>query len=220
VVKRSKLVAAVVAAVVSIGGAAHAGLVDFSAGPTGSQAEGFSATGAPELAFTSATGSGFIVGSFGAQSVGNGLFVLGDGDGNYLKGLFSTSQTALSLDFGNDDPHFTIPGDLATLRVFLGASFVGQTTVSLNRDDIMNQTISFAGASFDNFTFAYTNAAGSPFTGPGDIAGGLAEVVDNIAYSSAGVGVPEPATWAMMLLGFGAIGALVRRRAAPVGASL
>ncbi len=42
--------------------------------------------------------------------------------------------------------------------------------------------------------------------GTSDSLGGY---LDNITISTA---VPEPATWAMMLLGFGGLGALLRRR--------
>jgi hypothetical protein len=34
-----------------------------------------------------------------------------------------------------------------------------------------------------------------------------------------GLGLPEPATWAMMLLGFGAIGASLRRRRRRIAAA-
>ena len=40
--------------------------------------------------------------------------------------------------------------------------------------------------------------------------------VDNLAINA----VPEPATWAMMLLGFGAVGFAMRRRRQPVMAQL
>jgi len=122
------------------------------------------------------------------------------------------THTTLSLDFGNDDPSFTNPGDLATLQVFLGAALVGQSTVVLNRDDVMNQTISYNGLAFDSFTFAYTNAAGSPFTGGGNANTGLIEIVDNVTYAAGGGAVPEPAAWALMISGFGLAGAALRRR--------
>jgi len=38
----------------------------------------------------------------------------------------------------------------------------------------------------------------------------------NVSFAAAPAPVPEPATWAMMLLGFGAIGWQVRRRRAPL----
>ncbi|WP_068875527.1 MULTISPECIES: PEPxxWA-CTERM sorting domain-containing protein [unclassified Phenylobacterium] len=50
-----------------------------------------------------------------------------------------------------------------------------------------------AGAGMDSFTFNM----------PG---------LSNAALYSTGVAVPEPATWAMMIMGFGAAGALLRRR--------
>ena len=37
--------------------------------------------------------------------------------------------------------------------------------------------------------------------------------VDNFQIAGAG-GIPEPATWAMMLMGFGGLGAMLRRRRA------
>ena len=36
----------------------------------------------------------------------------------------------------------------------------------------------------------------------------------NISVGTAGVGVPEPATWTLMLAGFGGLGAMLRRRRA------
>lgn len=38
--------------------------------------------------------------------------------------------------------------------------------------------------------------------------------IDNLTYSSVAGAVPEPATWAMMVMGFGLVGAAARRRAA------
>ena len=40
--------------------------------------------------------------------------------------------------------------------------------------------------------------------------------IDNVDYSVNAVGVPEPATWAMMIMGFGAAGSMIRRRKAVV----
>ncbi len=41
--------------------------------------------------------------------------------------------------------------------------------------------------------------------------------IDNVAIAG---GVPEPATWAMLILGFGVIGGAMRRRRAPAGVAL
>jgi len=41
---------------------------------------------------------------------------------------------------------------------------------------------------------------------------------DNLVYVEATGGIPEPATWAMMIAGFGLVGAAVRRRKATVSA--
>ena len=147
------------------------------------------------------------------QTDGKGLIARNDTNGNFLKGVFSDGPHAfLSMDFGNDDAFFTNPGDRAVLTVYLGAALVGQTFVVMNRNDVMDQTIGFNFGPFDNFTFAYTDAAGNPFTGGPGTNVGLIEVIDNITFDVADTVVPEPATWAMMILGFGGVGAILRRR--------
>jgi hypothetical protein len=51
-----------------------------------------------------------------------------------------------------------------------------------------------------------------------DLSGFLGIVIDNVSIAEAGV-VPEPASWAMLLAGFGLTGAMMRRRR-PVPAAL
>jgi len=63
-----------------------------------------------------------------------------------------------------------------------------------------NQSFSFLGTGLD--TVKFTVVA----TGPDN----TDALLDNVSVS--GVAVPEPATWAMMLVGFGGLGALLRRR--------
>jgi hypothetical protein len=197
------LASAVLAA--ALAAPASAQVIDFESTPVGVLAEGTTIGG---ITFTSATGSYLYVGSF-AEGDGRSLGVWDDGNGNYLRGAIAGGSNFLSLDFGNDDPGYTTLTDLATLRVFSGATLVDTVTMALNRDDLMNQTISYSGSFFDNFEFAYTNAAGAPFTGGNGFNTGLIEIVDNIRFGAA---VPEPATWLMLFLGFGFIGFSMRHR--------
>ncbi|MEL6875069.1 MAG: PEPxxWA-CTERM sorting domain-containing protein [Pseudomonadota bacterium] len=184
---------------------ANAALVDFNSAPGGAVSEGTDIGG---IIFTSALGSGLSIGSFAESNNSPALAAFNDGNGNFILGAIASGANHLSLEFGNDDPGFTNPGDLATLQLFSGAILLDTVTVLLNRDDMMNQTISYSGAAFDNFSFAYTDAAGNPFTGGGGAAVGLIEVIDNINFAA----VPEPATWAFMIFGFGAIGGAMRRQ--------
>jgi hypothetical protein len=204
------LAAAVIAAALSFGATARAEVVNFEGDSTGGVADGFSSAGHPDLLLFGAIPNMLMVLNTGdGETDGNSLLVFDDTNSNFLVGVFTSPHTQLSMTFGNDDPFFTIDSDLAKLQVFLGGGFVGESTVLLNRNDLMDQTISFSGGPFDMFSFAYTNAAGAPITGPGSIGTGLIEVVDNITYNS---GAPEPAAWALMLLGFGSLGAALRRR--------
>lgn len=118
----------------------------------------------------------------------------------------------LGLWFGNDDPGFTSQGDLAVLTLFDGLTQIAQVTVELNRNDLMDQSISYTGLAFNRATFAYTNAALDPHT-QGTLTG-LTEIVDNITFTEF-TETPEPATmitWGAVT-GVGlAIGAWRRRK--------
>jgi hypothetical protein len=86
---------------------------------------------------------------------------------------------AISVDFGNDDPAFSNPGDEAVLTVFDGATQVGQVSVVMNRNDTMDQTISISllgsGVFFDRATLLYDVTTV-----------GLIEMLDNIVITDAG----------------------------------
>ena len=73
-----------------------------------------------------------------------------------------------------------------------------------------NQPISFTNGSF---TFTGFSGFGPNTTLSISSTGtfGVDAIIDNLSVSGA---VPEPATWALMILGFGAVGGAMRRRAA------
>ena len=194
-----------VAALLALSGQAFAATIDFESTPDGPVAESTNIGG---ILFSTALGTGLQIGNFAPQTIGKGLLVEGDTDGNFLKGVITGGASFLQLSFGNDDPSFTNAGDLATLKLYSGAVLRDTITLLLNRDDVMNQTISYSGA-FDTFTFAYTNAQGSPFTGGGSAFTGLIEAVDNVTYLKGAV--PEPASWALMLSGMALAGMGLRR---------
>ena len=215
--KLNLLAAAATAAALAICGSAQAALltIDFEEDTPGGKAEGFVAADYAGLAFFTDLGAGLEVGDVTPQSDGNGLLARNDTNGNFLKGVFSDGPHAfLSMDFGNDDAAFTNPGDRAVLTVYLGAVLVGSTFVVMNRNDVMDQTVGFNFGPFDTFTLAYTDAAGNPFTGGGGTPVGLIEVIDNVTFDVADRVVPEPGSWALMILGFGGVGAALRRRRA------
>jgi hypothetical protein len=127
--------------------------------------------------------------------------------------MFFTSGSSTYL---NDSAGFTtgisffyvtesFPG---TVQIFDGLNGTGNLLTSLN----LSINAAGCGAPFDAefcpFTIINLGFSG---TGRSVVFGGTA---NQIAFDdiSLGVGVPEPATWAMMLVGFGVLGFALRRR--------
>lgn len=187
-------------------GSAGATVIDFEANATGIQANGFIPTGNSGVHFTDTDGAQLLIFSDPPTTIGKSLGVRFD-DASMLQIDFDFLVNALSIAFGNDDPLFTVADNRALLTLFNGGTQVGSAFTVLNRDDIMNQTVSFSGAAFNSAVFGFTNAAGAPID--------LMEVVDNIDYSPVNLtDVPEPASLTLLGAGLIGLGALRRRKAA------
>jgi hypothetical protein len=154
------------------------------------------------------SGSGYLI--QGPPSNGNGavipnstfpgakyLTVLGGGNATIT---FAPGVNRFSFDWGSLDTY-------NTLRInYNSGSFVnvipGTTFVNVaNGNQVLNAT---------NGVFSVVGTAGETFDSIKLTSGRNSFEIDNVAV---GV-VPEPATWAMMIIGFGAAGSLIRRRRA------
>ncbi|WP_294057312.1 PEPxxWA-CTERM sorting domain-containing protein, partial [Sphingomonas sp.] len=122
---------------------------------------------------------------------------------------FAVPVTAFALDLGSfyDDNNPATPCCAASTfygkDVIIGTS-QGNFTVDLNS----TQTMKFFGLTSDTaFTsFTITGVSVDAFA---------STVLDNVRYGTAAA-VPEPATWGMMIAGFGLLGAAMRRRATKI----
>ena len=95
------------------------------------------------------------------------------------------------------------------ITAFLNATSLGSATVTnaITRGTALTLAAgSFSVAAGDILTFSFTKSAGQEF---GSIAG-IAATIDFTPRAVAGV--PEPASWAMLIAGFGAVGGTMRRR--------
>lgn len=133
---------------------------------------------------------------FGLASNGTGV-LLNDRDSRIFLRAFDLSDFFLtSFDiaaaFGNS------PGTSFSVTGFLNGVQTGQVNGSLG------QFATFSGASLGTVDYVVFDGSG----------GGGGFELDNIAVNESIGAIPEPSTWAMMLLGFGAMGAMIRRRSA------
>ena len=152
-----------------------ADVINFESDSSGYKSNGWQSVDSSLVSFFDSTGEDLKIGNYNSQSHGQALAVSVD-DPSYLIMKFSVSIDSLSLDFGNDDPGLTNPGDEAILTAYLVNVLVGESRVVMNRDDIMNQTISISGVVFNQANFLYNTT----------LTYGLAEIVDNIQF------IPEP----------------------------
>lgn len=142
------------------------------------------------------------------------------GPSGYANGVVSggNSACACASDFGqatqsiSSASSFTLGSgyftsawnDGATLSVvgLSGATTLFSTTATLNTSG--PSLLNFNWSGIDKVTFAITGGTPSALPGGGDYF-----ALDNLTITS---DVPEPASWAMMIGGFGLVGAAMRRR--------
>ena len=103
----------------------------------------------------------------------------------YNNGAFNGFQFVTNFNFMNADYRLRIDGGVLTVRLLSGGFPTGNNLINAHID-IGNGALT----------------GGTPYTPPG------------IGPGPGGPGVPEPATWGLMILGFGGIGATLRRRRA------
>jgi hypothetical protein len=154
--------------------------------------------------------------------------VVTEADYNVCCGFTTTHPTnhIAALGGGNQSGTFTVSQSFATVvgslysvsyrigavgsqgqavTVNFGSQFILLTLLGTTNFGASFQTLtgSFVGSGFDTFRVSVTTFPDNTDT-----------VVDDVSITGAAVpaGVPEPATWAMMILGFFGAGAMVRRR--------
>jgi hypothetical protein len=180
---------------------ASATTITFDNDTAGPRAGAFSSVDAPGVTFSDSQGGNLSVQNFGGgQSNGQGLGTTSNSSSAIVI-HFPGFPHGLTIGFGHDNPASTSVGDIALLQLFNGANQVGQVSTALNRNDVLDQTVSYSGAGFDNATFLYADSAGTAIDS--------AEVVDDIAITEE---IPEPATLALFGIGLMGLGALRRRR--------
>lgn len=134
-----------------------------------------------------------------AFSVGAGTETIGDVEG----------VTDLVFDFSANSIFLTFMTMLSS-PTWATASFNGPIFTSAAAHGAINPVIG-AGTTFAGFDASRVliddNRIGLNFSGLSYVDG----TVLQINFSDAGTAVPEPATWLMMIVGFGAVGAAIRR---------
>lgn len=132
-----------------------------------------------------------------ANSIPSGtpyLSVLAGGSATYT---FASPVSSFQFDWGSIDAYNTLTINGTSPAIIVpGSNFINPA----NGDQIAAGT---------NGRFTVTGTAGELFSSVTFSSTGNSFEVDNLAVNGA---VPEPATWALMMLGFGGMGAAMRRK--------
>jgi hypothetical protein len=137
----------------------------------------------------------------------------GGPSGNFGSVIFTFTAPIFAFAFDDLDLTGATP-EFANIRVTLEGGASSLFSISETDND-------FTTAAF--FGFSSATALQSVEVWSSDVAGGpiggRANLVDNLAISRIPTGgVPEPASWALMILGFGLAGSVMRRRRTAIAA--
>ncbi|MBS0334647.1 MAG: PEPxxWA-CTERM sorting domain-containing protein [Proteobacteria bacterium] len=197
----------------AVGGAAHAATVTglYSTGVDDNGAAlGSSVTADPHYLVTESANPAYD----GLPAyVANGYYFSDDATSRWVTpgpdlGNSAVGDTTYELTFtlsGFDLSHLTLTGDFAS---------DDHADIFLNGVDTHNHVDGFSAFQAFTVTSGFVDGANRlDFVVLND--GGPSSLrVDNLRLAQAGGAAPEPATWALMLAGFGGLGAALRRRGA------
>jgi hypothetical protein len=204
------LAAASTASLLLCAGGAHAAVIAMSSAPQTYAADAMNSTNLV-CTFDAACVGPFSIALTGAAAIQTGSNAMGaapPGDTTaYLTvapgGTATLSAggniiTSLSFFMGSPDTYNMVSffSGSTLLQTLTGANFNG---ASPNGDQTVGQRISFTGLPSNLTSVSFTSV--SP-----------AFEIDRIMATSVAMGVPEPASWGLMILGFGLVGAGLRRR--------
>lgn len=165
-------------------------VIDFDAGITGPS---YTEQG---VTFTPASGGVFTQGFGNTPNGTAGLIV--DPLSSFIEAVISGGTDFVSIDLGD----FGADADDIFLRAYdAGNSLLGSDTFTIPGGFTGMETLSVSFANIARVEFG-----GSGFQGDSNV------YADNFSFNQMGGAVPEPATWAFMILGFGAIGGAMRRQ--------
>ena len=191
------LAIAAAAAITSLAATAQASVVQFTGSPSTSWADG---------TFTTGLGP-FTDGFYEYQGVTSAYNGYGqDGEEIFFNAPETLNSLSISKCAGCYDSHPT----LYTVNLFDAASaFIGSQSAVAGALPVL---LTFNTPGVKTIQFTYSGQDGTTPYGVGDAGRHPAWFkVSDITYGL-GVGVPEPATWALMIGGFGLAGAALRRR--------
>lgn len=204
------------AAVLSLGlvaGAANAAVIVNGSFELGDDPGGYSTQTAGSTAIT-----GWNVGGFGVDYIGTywqaaegvrSVDLSGDNAGSVWQSFATDPGTTYTVNFslsgnpdggpGNKLSVISISGSLPSVQIY-------EVLPSNSREDMNWQDFSYTFTAFaTSSTLTFASAEYTPY-GP---------ALDNVSIlegDGSGSTVPEPASWALMLIGFGFVGAASRRR--------
>ncbi len=183
--------------------AAQTTTIDFEADTPGPLPNSFFSVQSDKVSFSDSVGADLGISTYDESNGTRGLGV-GGRDTSGLVLNFSVIVNALSLSFGNDND---FNSNTARLRVFRDGTEVGVRRLTVNGDDLGNQTIGISGVSFNRAIFDYTHLVGGIET-----EGNQEEIVDNIVFTEGEATVPEPGSLVLFLAALAGLWVTRRRR--------